>query len=141
MDLISLFKAETKVNRWDIALLLLRVVAGFTMFKGHGLGKFERLIGDDPIKFGDPLGIGSVPTFVLAVFAEALCSLLIISGLFTRLASIPLIGTMATAVFLVHFNDPFNRIELPSIYLAVFLFLLLCGAGKYSLDNLFFKRT
>lgn len=123
----------------DIALFLLRIGVGGLMLT-HGIPKLMKLFGSDPITFGDPLGLGAEASLALAVFAEAVCSTLIIIGLGTRLAAIPLIITMSTAFFIVHAEDPFQRKELALFYLIVFLVLLLTGSGKYSLDHYFLKR-
>lgn len=123
----------------DISALVLRVVLGLSMFYGHGLGKMTMLFGEGAIKFADPLGIGVVPSLALAVFAEVLCAFLVVGGLFTRYAVIPLIITMAVAVFVFHSGDPFGKIELPLIYLAGFVALFFSGPGKISLDHLFKK--
>ncbi len=80
----------------DIALLLLRLGVGGLMLT-HGIPKLMRLFGSDPIQFGDPIGIGVEASLTLAVFSEVICSVLIIIGLGTRLAAIPLIITMAVA--------------------------------------------
>ena len=114
-------------------LLILRVGVSGLMLT-HGYPKLLRLL-DGNMQFGDPLGIGAGVSFVLAVFAEAICSVLIILGLGTRLASIPLIITMATAAFIVHANDPFGKQEVPILYLLIYVTLLIVGAGKYSLDQ------
>ena len=53
----------------NIGLFLLRAAAGILMLT-HGAGKVMMLIGDDPIKFGDPVGIGPAASLVLAAFAE-----------------------------------------------------------------------
>ena len=103
----------------------------------HGIPKLLRFFGNEEIIFGDPLGIGQVTTFTLAVFAEFLCSLLIILGLGTRLAAIPLIITMAVAALIVHVPDGFARQELPLLYLTGYLLLFFTGSGKYSLDHYF----
>lgn len=87
------------------------------------------------MQFGDPLGVGAEVSLVLAVFAEAICSILIILGLGTRLATVPLIITMATAAFIVHASDPFGRQELPILYILAFVTLLITGPGKYSIDQ------
>ncbi|WP_339698092.1 hypothetical protein [Algoriphagus aquimarinus] len=57
-------------------------------------------------------------------------------GFKTRLATIPLMITMLTAAFVAHAADPFGRKELPLLYFIVFLFILIFGAGKFSLDAL-----
>jgi len=65
----------------DINALVLRVVLGLSMFYGHGLGKWQMFFGDGEIQFPDPLGVGVSVSLVLAIFAEAICSLLIVGGL------------------------------------------------------------
>lgn len=123
----------------DIAILLLRLGVGGLMLT-HGIPKLMKLFGSDPIAFGDPIGIGVEASLTLAVFSEVVCSILIIIGLGTRLASIPLIITMVIAFFVVHAADPFQRKELSIFYLVVYLVLFLTGSGKYSLDQYLLKR-
>lgn len=118
----------------DVGLLVLRLVFGGAMIYGHGWGKLMRLFGDDPIKFADPFGLGPEISLGLVVFAEVLCSILIILGLFTRYATIPLMITMLVAVLSVHIDDPFGKMEKGWMYFAVYLGLFLMGAGWYSLD-------
>jgi len=105
----------------------------------HGWPKLQRLLAGD-MKFGDPLGLGPEVSLVLVVFAEFLCSILIMLGLGTRLASVPLIVTMAVAAFIAHADDPFQRKELALFYLVVFVVLLLSGSGKYSVDQFLQKK-
>jgi putative oxidoreductase len=57
-------------------------------------------------KFPDPLGMGSQLSLLSAIGAEVGCSLLLIAGLGTRIAAIPLAFTMVVALFLVHADDP-----------------------------------
>lgn len=118
----------------DLSLLLLRVAFASLMFLNHGWPKvlnFEKAFSSFP----DPLGIGSELSYSLAVFSEVFCPVLLILGLFSRFASIPLIVTMIVAVFIVHGSDPFAKQELGLMYLIPFLILLISGPGKYSLDS------
>lgn len=128
-------------NNIDIGLLLLRLTFGGLMLINHGWGKMLTLFGDNPIQFADPIGIGATPSLALAVFAEVLCALLIVLGLFTRLAVIPLIVTMLVAVFVVHISDPFKKMEMAILYLIPFVVLLLNGGGRYALDAVFFNKN
>lgn len=123
----------------DIGILLLRIGVGGLMLT-HGIPKLNRLFGSEPIQFADPIGIGVEASLTLAVFSEVICSILIIVGLATKLASIPLLITMLVAVFIVHADDPFQRVELGLFYLLVYIVLLFTGSGKYSLDHYFLKR-
>lgn len=120
----------------DLAALLLRVCFGFTMLFNHGWGKFLKLIGDRPIKWADPIGLGPEVSLALASFAEFFCAGALILGLFTRLATIPLIITMGVAIFIVHIGDPFNKMELPLMYITAYIAILLLGAGRFSIDHL-----
>lgn len=123
----------------DFAVLLLRLVAGGCMLT-HGWGKLNKLFGDDPIQFADPLGVGVTASLALTVFAEVLCALFLIVGFATRLSAIPLIITMLVAAFVVHANDGFGKQELPLLYAINYLVIAISGAGKYSVDQLIFKR-
>jgi len=124
----------------DLVLLILRVVGGSIMLT-HGLGKFSKLLGDDPIHFADPIGIGATASLALTVFAEVACSILLIFGFATRLAAIPLLITMLVAVFIVHANDGFGKMELALLYGVIYLVITIAGAGKISMDNwLLYKK-
>ncbi len=133
------YSTNLNLKNTDIALLFLRIGIGGLMLT-HGIPKLMMLFGGEPITFGDPIGLGAEASLTLAVFAEFICSILIIIGLGTRLAAIPLALTMAVAFFIVHAADPFQRKELALLYLIVFLFLFLTGSGKYSLDHYILKR-
>ncbi|MCR9181567.1 MAG: DoxX family protein [Flavobacteriaceae bacterium] len=127
------------LRKTDMAILLLRLGVGGLMLT-HGIPKLMRLFGSDPIQFGNPIGIGVEASLTLAVFSEVICSVLIIIGLGTRLATIPLIITMAVAFFIVHAADPLQQKELALFFMIVYVVLLLTGSGKYSLDHYFLKR-
>ncbi|WP_282628223.1 DoxX family protein [Empedobacter sedimenti] len=122
----------------DASLLLVRLAAGGFMFS-HGFGKLQKLVNGN-FEFGDPIGLGPEISLGLTVFAEILCAFLVFVGLFTRLASIPLIITMLVAVFIVHADHDFGKKELGLFFLINYLVIFLSGAGKYSLDKLILKK-
>ena len=123
----------------DYALLFLRITIGVLMLT-HGIGKFVQLLGNQPIQFADPIGIGETASLTLAVFAEVFCSIFLILGMATRLAIIPLFTTMVVAVLVVHSGDVFRVKEMALLYLAVFITIGITGAGKISIDNLIYKK-
>jgi len=120
----------------DLALLLLRAASGGMMAYAHGWPKTQKVMAGD-FSFGDPIGIGQEASLVLAAFAELVCGVLVVLGLFTRLALLPLIFTMVVAVFIVHADDPFGKQEFGLLYLIPYLVLLLKGPGNWSLDRMF----
>jgi putative oxidoreductase len=133
----KIFQTKIYSTNASIGLLLLRVSAGGFMLT-HGFPKLQRILAGE-FQFGDPLGLGPEVSLVLAVFAEFVCSILLVLGLGTRLASIPLIVTMGVAAFISHGADPFGRKELALMYLVAYVVLLLNGAGKFSLDKMIGK--
>lgn len=81
----------------DGALLFLRLFIGGMMLS-HGwakLASFSTL----SATFPDPLGVGSTLSLLLILFAEVGCSCLLIFGLMTRLAALPLMFGMLMAFF------------------------------------------
>lgn len=123
----------------NFTLLILRFVGGAFMLT-HGIGKFIKLIGSDPIKFADPLGIGVTASLSLAVFTEVFCAIFLILGFATRFSAILLMITMLVAALIVHANDGFAKQELPLLYSTIYLAIALTGAGKYSIDQLIYIR-
>lgn len=123
----------------NFALFFLRIVAG-TFMLTHGIGKFEQLLGESPIQFPDPLGVGVSTSLFLTVFSEVFCSLLLIFGLANRLAAIILLFTMLVAAFIFHINDGFSKQELSLMYATMYFILLITGAGKFSIDKLIYDK-
>lgn len=120
----------------SLGILVLRLGFALTMVIKHGWSKlmnFGSMMGTFP----DPLNIGSTASLALAVSSELLCALLVTLGLFTRLASIPLIISMAVAFFIVHGQDAFSKKEMAFLYMIAFLAIFILGSGKYSLDKWF----
>lgn len=119
----------------DFSLFILRLTSGAMMLIAHGWPKlmaYQTLA----TKFPDPLGVGSAMSLGLAIFAEVVCAALLAVGLFTRLASIPLIITMAVAAFHIHAADPWAKKELAVMYLACYIVAFFSGSGKCSLQKM-----
>lgn len=133
------FSSPERSQTIDIALLFQRLGLGLMMLSLHGWPKLSRY-GEISSTFADPLGIGSPLSLTLAVGAEVGASILLILGLATRLAAVPLIVTMIVAAFVVHGNDVLGKGELALLYLGGYCVLLLAGAGRYSLDAIIYKK-
>jgi putative oxidoreductase len=119
----------------DPALLLLRVWMGFTLFAQHGVEKITHF-SQMAAHFPDPLHIGPAPSLACALLSDAVCSLLVAVGLWTRLASLIVVINVSVAFSLVHrfsMSGPHSG-ELAFLYLGAFLTTLLAGAGRYSVD-------
>ncbi|MBL7700415.1 MAG: DoxX family protein [Chitinophagaceae bacterium] len=122
-------------SAFNIALFLLRVGGGLLILVAHGYVKFEKFSSISP-EFANFLGMGSSVSLSLSIFAELICAALVILGLFTRLACIPLVINMSVAIAVGHQYDVFGAGEKPSLFLLIFLTILLVGPGKFSVDGL-----
>ncbi len=137
--MLKLLRTSYLPQHLNIVLLITRIAVGSFMLT-HGIPKLMKFFSTGDITFGDPLGVGTIPSLMMAIFAEVFCSILVILGLGTRIAVIPLIITMLVAVLLVHANDPFGKKELGLMYLTIYMSLIVVGSGKYSLDEWLLRR-
>jgi putative oxidoreductase len=123
------------------APLVVRVIVGIIM-AAHG---FQKLVAG-PGAFGQMLGQMNIPLSGLmayvVVFVELLGGLLLIVGLFSRLAALLLTINLTVAILLVKVNVGFLSppsggvgAELDLALIAGFLAILLAGPGRLSLDR------
>ena len=136
-------RAQRVVSRLDwFAPLLARITLG-VLFISTGWGKVHNLA--KVAAFFAELHIPAPAiqaTFVS--YVELIGGALILLGLFARLASLPLIGSMAVAILTakadeVHgLPDLFGLVEWT--YLALLVWLALAGPGRVSIDHFLFAR-
>lgn len=121
----------------NFALLVLRLFVGGMMLT-HGVAKLENFTALRE-GFPDPIGLGSAASLVMIILVEVGCSLLVITGLLTRLAVIPMIFSMLVAAFLTHTQFALAASELAIMYLGIFVVIFIAGPGKCSIDYLIGK--
>ena len=132
-DLIQTLAARLTWLPPAVARLTLGV--SFTL---TGWGKLHGL--DDLVAYFTQLGIpfASVQAPMVAGI-EFLGGLLLVLGLFTRFAAVPLMGTMVVAILTAKWEDIHGLADLVGTlefaYLAMFLWLAVAGGGKLSLDH------
>jgi len=143
-----LLNATNPINL-SLGIVLIRVVVGILMaFYGY-----EKLIHFDEMAASDFwaknvsfLGMTGKTPLALTIFAEFFCSLLLIFGLLTRLALIPLLICMGYIVAVVaqfsiiESSDHGSNLNSGFIYFIIYLGLFFTGAGKYSLDAIITKK-
>jgi putative oxidoreductase len=122
---------------FNIAMLAVRIVFGMIMIS-HGWDKLSHFA-TKQYKFMNFMGLGSGVSLGLVTFAEFFCSILLILGLFTRLATIPLLVTVFVILNFHHWQF-YGDYELVPALAAGYFALLLVGPGKYSLDAQISKK-
>ena len=122
---------------FNIAMLILRVCSGALIIP-YGYSKLIHFA-EKKDSFTNFMGIGSPLSLALVIFAEFFCGMLIVLGLFTRLAVIPLVISMSMVVVKINHWNVFGKDEHAAFFLAIFLAIFLCGPGKASADGLINK--
>ena len=133
----KLLSTKYSAGAFSTAMLVLRLGMGILMLM-HGYGKltnFSATVPNMPIIFG----ISKTVATVLIIFAEFFCSLFLILGLLTRLATIPLIIATCVMIFKIHNGKIFGDGEHAALFLIGYIVLLLVGPGKASVDSMMGK--
>ena len=122
------------LNAWSPQLLsVLRIVAAF-LYLLHGT---QKRFGIPPSAKGGTVELAS--RMGAAGTIEIVGGLLILLGLYTRVAAFICSGEMAFAYFLAHAPRGWlpiqNGGELPVLFCFIFLYLAAAGGGAWSLDR------
>lgn len=120
----------------NLALLILRLFVGGMMLT-HGIAKLENYTALRE-GFPDPIGWGAGLSLVMIILVEVGCSLMVVTGLLTRFAVIPLIFAMIMAMT-THGDMSVSSVELPLLYLGMYVVIFIAGPGKCSIDYLIGK--
>ena len=137
----------------DLVTLILRVLLGVVFFP-HGMQKLLGVYGGAGFEgtmnmFTTGLGIPAVFAF-LAIMAESLGSLGLLTGLLTRVAAFGITVNMIVAVKMLHWQNGFfmnwlgnqkgEGYEFHILAIAIGIALMIRGGGKWSVDRLIAKK-
>ncbi len=114
--------------------MFLRGSASLLLLQVHGLPKLLHFSREAQV-IEDPLGIGGVATLCLAIFAELLCPLLILLGLFSRLACLPIVVLLLVSLLLVHPQWSLAEGQFAWLLLIIFTALAISGPGALALGR------
>jgi putative oxidoreductase len=137
----------------DTATMILRVLLGVVFFP-HGMQKLLGWFGGYGIGgtmgfFTGSLGIPAIFAF-LAIMAEGLGCLGLLSGLLTRIAAFGITVNMVVAVFMLHLQHGFfmnwsgkqagEGFEFHILVVAIAIALIIRGGGKWSIDRVIAEK-
>ncbi|WP_179401058.1 DoxX family protein [Burkholderia guangdongensis] len=130
--------AQYALRATDLGLLFLRIGASVLVLIVHGLPKVRHFTSEenaieDPFHLGER---GKQLSIVFAIFAEVACPVLVIVGLATRLASLPVMIVSALAIARVHPEWTPQQAQFAWMLIIMFGTLVIAGAGHYSLAAL-----
>jgi len=140
-DIQSIMISTARTVRWlddrrSHGALFIRIFAGTfliymsqdNVFNRERMLEFEGFL----TQFGFPLVSLSAR---VSVYAQFTAGILLLLGLFTRLASAVMVANFLVALAMVHVRLPFREALDPAAMLASALFLFVHGAGPLSLDS------
>ena len=123
------------------APLLLRLFTAFVLIYGTADNVFSH---EHMLKFRDFLQQHRFPypmaSAYLSAYAQFICGILIGFGLFTRLASLLMIGNFLIALWMVHWGLPFGSNISALAMLVNAIYFAMAGAPRFSLDALWRAR-
>jgi putative oxidoreductase len=137
----------------DTVITILRVLLGIVFFP-HGMQKLFGWFGGPGFgetmhMFTTNLGIPALFAF-LAIMAEGLGSLGLLSGLLTRAAAFGIAVNMIVAVNMLHWQNGFfmnwagnqkgEGFEYHILVVAIAIALIIRGGGKWSIDKIIAER-
>ena len=131
----------------NLSRLFLRLFTGI-MFLQMGVRQMTHINEFANVAVGS-MGLTSEKALVAIIVLEIVCAVFIILGLFTRLALIPSIGVMIYAeTVMVTATSVSSAGQMfifepgyPLMFLGIFVYILLAGPGKISLDYLIAIHT
>jgi putative oxidoreductase len=144
----------------DTATLILRVLLGVVFFP-HGMQKLFGWFGGYGFggTFGWLTGTLHIPAIfaILAILAEGLGSLGLLTGLLTRVAAFGITVNMVVAVYLLHVQNGFfmnwfgamtpagkpvgEGFEFHLLVIAIGIALMIKGGGKWSVDRVIAEKV
>ena len=122
-----------------IALLVFRIAVSIELVLAHGLKKLGIGVATAEV-VPNPLHLPETINNAFAIAGNLVFPWLVMLGLFTRLAILPILAITLTGYFVVHWHDSLLEKDTPFMYSISFIFLWVVGPGKYSLDNLIYQR-
>jgi putative oxidoreductase len=138
----------------DTAIMILRVLLGVVFFP-HGMQKLLGWFGG--YGFGGSMGFFTgtlgIPAFFafLAIIAEGLGALGLLTGFLTRLSAFGIAVEMAVAVYMLHWQNGFfmnwfgnqkgEGFEYHILVIAIAIALIIKGGGKWSVDRIIAEKV
>jgi len=131
--------------------LLLRAVVGASLAFSHG---YDKIAPDGTFDGGQAFaakGGAWTPLLYAGAWLEFLGGLALLAGFFTRWAAAGLLALAAYRIFGVHWAEGFAAhgdtggnvlgYEVPAVYAAMCIVVMVLGPGSFSLDRLFFQKA
>jgi len=117
----------------DLGLLFLRASGALFLLFVHGLPKLLNFKTQLSL-IEDPFHLGAYLTLSMAIFAEVLCPLLILTGVLARIACLPILFLLLVALVVVHSDWSVDQGQFGWLLIIIFTSVLIAGPGRLALN-------
>lgn len=126
--------AKVAAGSADKGILFLRLFIGTLLFT-QAITKSQQYPWLEQ-EYPSMWGLSSASVVSIVGIIEAVAGALLAMGLLTRITSAVMTVIMFGAAFMLFPSQTFDQAELKVVYAGIYIFLLIAGAGRYSLDRL-----
>ncbi|UGB03314.1 DoxX family protein [Leclercia sp. G3L] len=116
--------------RIDLGLFFLRIAGSLLLLYVHGLPKIVHF-SEELTRIEDPFGFGPYFSLIPAIVAEVICPILILFGVATRLACVPIVAVLLVAMLVVHPGWSIAEGQFGWLLLIIFTTLAITGPGAW----------
>ena len=134
MTIIKRSRDLLQAHGVDIGLLVLRLWFGLVLAFAHGWGKLTGFEGFSGYVARQGFWLPELAA-AFAVAGELLAGCFIALGIFFRVSAVAMAITMFTAALVIHWGDPFKKIEFAMAYAIPALAFFFTGPGRLSLSS------
>jgi len=121
---------QQTLPRIDLGLFFLRITGSLLLLYVHGLPKIVHF-SEELTRIEDPFGFGPYFSLIPAIVAEVICPILILFGVATRLACVPIIAVLLVAMLVVHPGWSMAEGQFGWLLLIIFTTLAITGPGSW----------
>ncbi len=121
---------QQTLPRIDLGLFFLRITSSLLLLYVHGLPKIVHF-SEELTRIEDPFGFGPYFSLIPAIVAEVICPILILFGVATRLACVPIVAVLLVAMLVVHPGWSIAEGQFGWLLLIIFTTLAITGPGAW----------
>jgi len=117
----------------SLGLLFLRLIGGTLLILGRSW-TWAAAIDAHGVRFDAPFGAGGEFSWILTLFSECFCTILVMLGIFTKFTAVPPLLVMLVLALALPTGTAWSVREVYLLYALPFFVLTFTGAGEYSVD-------
>lgn len=125
---------QQTLPRIDLGLFFLRITGSLLLLYVHGLPKIVHF-SEELTRIEDPFGFGPYFSLIPAIVAEVICPILILFGVATRLACVPIVAVLLVAMLVVHPGWSIAEGQFGWLLLIIFTTLAITGPGAWRIRS------